>query len=410
MWPRSTGSRPARNRVVILVENISLDHDRRVQRQCRSLLDAGFDVTVICPSGEPGDLEPELASVRLMTYPRSWDASGAVGYVVEYGYSLLATWILLAWLGMTRGFDAVQVCTPPDLLWLVAAPFRLIGRPVVLDQHDLSPELFEARFGRRGAIRRALLAMESLAMRNSDGRLATNETGLSIVSARSGVEPNRFTIVRNAPPLADLQQSREPRSELKGGKRWLCLWPGIMAASEGPTLAIEAAASLVHELGRKDCGFAFLGDGKMRPDLERLVDKLDLREWVWFPGWVEKEGVLDYLATADIGLSPDPAGGPVEWATPTKAHEFMAFGVPVVGFQRLEQMGSVGEAGAFVADNSPAKLAVVIDQLLDDPERRRRMGKHGRKRMVELLAWDHQGRRYIDLYRQLLNGRRVLER
>lgn len=388
-------------RVLILIENIPLHRDVRVQRECQSLLDAGYAVTVVCPRGERSG-EPALDRVRLLTYPSSREASTPLGYVAEYAYSLLMMWLLVGWAALTHGFDVIQACSPPDLLWLVTAPSRLFGKKVVFDHHDLSPELFEASFGARPLIHCVLRGLERVSVRLADAVIATNESGREIVAERTGAPHEKFVIVRNGPLLATVHAPLAPHPELKRNRDWLVSWHGIMASRRGPELAIRAVEELVHGLGRRDCGFAFVGDGSMRPELEHLVHAFELEDWVWFPGWLDQEQIFEYLATTDIGLSPDPCGIAVEWATPGKAIEFMGFGVPVVGFQRPQQEVLVGGAGVFVADNSPTLLAEAIDSLLDDPTRRERMGRLGRRRVEESLAWDHQARRYVALYHRLM--------
>ena len=103
MQHHSTASSRQHLRVLILIENLPLDRDSRVQRQCRSLIGAGHSVTVICPRRDSRRPPPEIGPVRLITYPRSRDATTGLGYILEYGYSLFMTAILVFWVAITSG-------------------------------------------------------------------------------------------------------------------------------------------------------------------------------------------------------------------------------------------------------------------------------------------------------------------
>jgi glycosyltransferase involved in cell wall biosynthesis len=317
---------------------------------------------------------------------------------------MFMTAILMFWVAITAGFDTVQATSPPDLLWIVAAPYRLFGKKYVFDHHDLSPELYRARFGGTGFTHRMLLMAEEYAVALADAVISTNAVVRDRVAARTGVPLERFTVVRNGPLLAEVPQKHPARDDLKKGRRWLCCWHGVMGREDGVDLAVRAAASLVHEFGRRDCGFALIGDGEARDELEALAIELDVTAWIEFPGWLGPTELSGYLATADIGLSPDPPDEHLDWMTPIKVIEYMAYGVPVVGFRRSEQTASAGRGGVFIPGDSPSGLAAAIDDLLDHPERRRDIGNHGRKRLEDGLAWDHQEKHYLALHRRFVAG------
>lgn len=400
---RAPGSRE-RLRVLILIENLPLDRDSRVRRQCRSLVDAGHRVSVICPRRGPRRSVPDAGPVRVVTYPRPRDAASRWGYLFEYGYSLFMTAILTLWVAITSGFDTIQATSPPDLLWIVAAPYRLFGKRYVFDHHDLSPEIYRARFGSAGSTHRMLLKAEEYAVTLADAVISTNAIVRDRVAERTGVPLDRFTVVRNGPLLAEVSREHPVRDDLKRGRRWLCCWHGVMGREDRVDLAVRAAAGLVHEFGRRDCAFALIGDGEAREELEALADELDVTAWIEFPGWLGTAELSDYLATADIGLSPDPPDEHLDWMTPIKVIEYMAYGVPVVGFRRSEQTASAGEGGVFVPGCSPTALAAAIDDLLNDPDRRHSIGNRGRQRLEDGLAWDHQEEHYLSLHRRLAAG------
>ncbi|HEX4618367.1 MAG TPA: glycosyltransferase, partial [Steroidobacteraceae bacterium] len=156
-------------RVLILVENLPSPFDRRVWQEACTLRDAGYEVSIICPTGPGCERRFEsIDGVHIYRYRLPLEASGAAGYLLEYLCAIGWTFVLSLRVLFTRGFDVVQACNPPDLLFLVGAFYKLLGKKFLFDHHDLCPELYEAKFGRRDLYYRLLLALERATFRAAD--------------------------------------------------------------------------------------------------------------------------------------------------------------------------------------------------------------------------------------------------
>ena len=163
-------------RMLIIVQNLPVPFDRRVWLECKALTAAGYDVTVICPKGK-GDPEAEvLEGVTLLKYRPYAPGGGALGFVLEYAYSFLATALLVLRARRKGEFDVLQACNPPDIFWPIAWWLRRRdGSRFVFDHHDLCPELYDSRFPDGSALpRRGLLALEKATFRTADHVVATN--------------------------------------------------------------------------------------------------------------------------------------------------------------------------------------------------------------------------------------------
>jgi glycosyltransferase involved in cell wall biosynthesis len=390
--------------VLVLLENLPLDRDTRVRRECRALLDAGYGVSVIAPRGSSRGKDRSLPEVRLHTYPPlPFQPRTKLGYLAEYGYSFVMTTLLVAVVELTEGCDALQACNPPDVYFTLGWPLKLFGKAFVFDHHDLSPELFTVRFGSgHPAVVFGLRALERASVRAADHVIVTNQSFRDRAISAHGKSPDRVTVVRNGPELRDVQP-RAPRPELKEGRQHLCCWVGIMGAvDEGLDIALDAIHDLVESRGRRDCHFAFVGDGEALEDPRALATRLGIAEYVTFTGWVSQDVVFDYLSTADLGLQPDPKNARLDLSTAAKTIEYMAFGLPIVAFDLHETRMSAQDAAVYADPNDATSFPRLIEALLDDPERRRVMGAIGRRRVEEELAWDHQRRRYVSVFRRLL--------
>jgi asparagine synthase (glutamine-hydrolysing) len=380
--------------VLLVVENLPLAKDHRLRKQAASLVRAGHRVSVVCRA-DPGNAA--VPDVRVHEYPAPADGASAWGFVREYGYSLAAAAWLVARTFAADRFDAIQISGTPDLYFLIAAPYRRRRVRVVFDQRDLSPELYELRYGRHGLPYQALLRFERASYRSADHVITVNRSLERVAYARGDLPPGRVSIVGNGPPLGRIRGT-VPRPELRRGRRHLCCWVGVMGLQDRVELAIEAVAQLVHDRRRCDTHFAFIGDGESRAAARQLAARRGLDDYTSFPGWLGEADVHAYLASADLGIEPNLE--PI--VSPVKAMEYMAFGLPVVAFDLTETTLLVGGAGAYAEPGNVPAFAALIDALLDDNHRRAVMGDAGRRRVAEELCWERQERTYLDVYRSLL--------
>lgn len=381
--------------ILLVVENVALARDHRLQKQAASLREHGYRVTVICRR-DPGN--HQVPGIRLRTYRAPADGTSKLGFLREYGYSFAMAGILAAGVFLTDRFDAVQVSGTPDIYFALAAPYRLLGRPLVLDQRDLSPELYALRYGRRdGVTYRALCWLERRSYRAADQVITVNGSLRETARARGGLPPRAVTVVGNGPRL-ERTRRRAPRPELRRGKTFLCCWLGLMGPQDRVDVALRAIDHLIHVIGRADCHFAFVGDGESKEPAERLAAELGITDWVSFPGWADQEEAFTYLSTADLGLEPNLE----EIVSPVKGMEYMAFGLPFVSFDLAETRALAGSAAVYAPPGDVPRFAALIDELLADPGRRAELGRTGRRLIEERLAWDRQEQAYVGVYDRLL--------
>lgn len=387
--------------VLICVENLAPRRDRRVWREACALRDAGYRVVLAGPTA-PGDPHRQTVDdIELVTYRAAPELSSVLGFVYEYGYSFCRTAAIVWQVSRRHRLSAVQVCNPPDIFFPLAWALRRRGIRFVFDHHDLVPELFRTRFGTRLRwLGRVLEACERATVRAADRVISTNESYRSLASARNGQPEAKFTVVRNGPELATMYP-RDERPQLKAGRAHLVVWFGNMGPSDGLDGALDTVAELVVDRRRSDTQFAFVGRGEVLEAMRERAVELGVDHVVSFPGWVDDDTAFAYLSTADIGFSADPPGPLNDLSTMNKTLEYMAFGLPVAAYDLPETRVSAGDA-ALYADGGPTAMADVIEELLDDDELRQILGKRGRARIENDLAWDHQKHRYVATFDELL--------
>jgi glycosyltransferase involved in cell wall biosynthesis len=390
------------SRILIIVQNLPVPFDRRVWLECQALTGDGHQVAVVCPKGAGDPSHEVVDGVALYKYRPYAPGGSKAGFVAEYVYSFAAT----AW-GVLRArrtgkFAVLQACNPPDIFWPIAMVLRALDRTrFVFDHHDLCPELFESRFpdGPRLPYR-GLRALERRTHRTADHVISTNDSYREIAIRRSGKAPGDVTVVRTGPD-PDFLCRGEAVPDLRRGHRFLAAYVGVMGPQDGVDIVLRAAAVVVHELGRTDIGFTLIGKGDCFDELVALRDELGLAGHVEFTGRAPDDLVRQIMSTADVGLSPDPKNPLNDVSTMNKTMEYMAFELPVLAFDLRETRVSAAEAGVYVTPNDVHEYAQALVDLVDDEPRRAELGKLGRARVEQHLAWSHQQRAYLDVYRRL---------
>lgn len=373
--------------ILIIVENLPVPLDRRVWQEACALRDMGYQVVIICPQMKGYTASEELLDgIQIYRHKISLEANGILGFFLEYTSALWGETIL-AWKAFRRHrFKLIHLCNPPDILFLVAWPFKLWGVRVIFDVHDLWPEMFEAKFKKGGLLYNAVNLAQRLTYACADVVLATNQTNRSAALQNGKKQPEDVFVVRTAPKIPNLETPADPA--LKKGRPYLVGYVGVMGSADGVHFLIEAINHIVNSIGRHDVQFLLMGNGPEFDSLVALRDQYNLQNYVDFPGWALNDYLFKALKTIDIGVTCDPPNAYNHSCTMNKVLEYMVFGKAQVMFDLVESRASAGDAALYVPGESPQKLADGILELLDDPVRREKMGQLGASRLRSELNWE----------------------
>ena len=377
-------------RVLIVGENLPVPLDRRVWLEATTLTEAGYKVSVICPQGR-GWMLPfeEIQGVSIYRYPEPVEAhSGAVAYAKEYLHFLRHMFRLARTVRREQGFDVIHGCNPPDLVFLLALRYRLSGIRYLFDHHDVCPELFEAKFDRKGLLYNVMLLWERLTFACASVSIATNESFRRIAMRRGKMKPDDVFVVRSAPKIENFKPGPGEQAYRQGAKTVMG-YVGVIGQQEGMDLLVLAARHLVQDLGKADVHFVIVGFG---PELETVradVASKGLESHFTFTGPLFGDAMLAALNAVDIGVAPDPKNAMNDISTMNKVMEYMTLEKPVVQFDLTEGRASAGEASLYAKANDPRDFAEKIAWLIDHPEEGAAMGRLGRERVLNNLSWQH---------------------
>jgi glycosyltransferase involved in cell wall biosynthesis len=390
--------------ILIIVANLPVPLDRRVWLECQALVARGYRVSVICPMG-PGDpARQHLEGVDLYKYPASPDSKGLIGYIREFTYSWLWTFLLAFDVRRHGRFDIIQACNPPDTFWLLAWFWRLTGVGFLFDHHDLNPELFLSRFGEpTGGLRRfeyrSLLWLERMTFRTADRVTSTNESYKAVAIRRGGRRPGHVTVVRSGPDTAQMRPiyPEHPRA----ADRVNLVYLGIMGPQDGVDQALLVVDELVHKRGRTDVTATLLGFGDCYEQLRAQCTRLGLDDVVTFTGRVGRPEIAEYLSRADIGICPDLKTPLNDVSTMNKTMEYMAYALPSVSFDLVETRVSGGDSVIYVPSGDIRAFADAVERLIDDLPLRVELAKLARERVSAELDWRPQAEAYVGVFDEL---------
>jgi Glycosyltransferase len=388
-------------RVLIIVENLPCPFDRRVWQEARTLAAAGYLVSIICPKGKGYEKSfEEIDGIAIYRHLQPFEASGALGYLAEYTWALLAEFALSLRVLMERGFDAIHACNPPDTLFLIGSFYKLFGKKFLFDHHDINPELYEAKFQRRDLFYRLMVWLERRTFETADVCVATNESYRRIAIERGSRSPSKVFVVRSGPDLRRLRVL-PPTPALKNGRRYLVGYVGVMGRQEGIDGLLASVQHIVQDMKRTDIQFGLVGGGTELAAMRKLAGQLGVADYVTFTGRVPDDELLAMLNTADVCVNPDVANDMNDKSTMNKVMEYMALGKPIVQFDLTEGRVSAQDASLYARRNDPIDMARKLVALLDDAELRGRMGAAGLERVKTALAWEHEVPRLLAAYEEL---------
>lgn len=391
-------------KVLIFIEDTTFTYDNRVIRETSTLVQEGWEVTVISQKC-PGDPFYRKINGKLRAYffPKP-TAQGAWGHILEHAISLVVGSLLTLWVYIRHGFSVFHACNPMDILWVIALPYKLLGVKFIYDQHDLCPEIFISRGDgdKNSLFYKILLFLEKLSYRTADSVICTNESYKEIAIERGGRNQGDVFVVRNGPNLDQFKPSL-PEPNLKKRDKILVGYLGNMNIQDGVDYLVEAAHEIINKRKRSDILFVLIGGGSVQRLLVRRVSEMGLKNSVLFKGrMVPDKKMMAVLSACDICVQPDPPNLLNDKSTMCKAMEYMALNKPVIAFDLKETKVSCGDVALYVSENSSVALADSILQLADNPELRREMGEKGRRRIERSFSWEHSVPKFLAAYKHAL--------
>lgn len=137
--------------------------------------------------------------------------------------------------------------------------------------------------------------------------------------------------------------------------------------------------------------------------LQQQANRLGIADAIIWTGWLPMQEAWRYVRAAKIGVSPYPRSSLFDGGSPTKAYEYMALGIPVIGSDNPDQAMSIIDSGAGLCVHlTPECFASALLELLQDEPLRLQMAQNGRQYIADVRNYDQLARKVFEVYRHLL--------
>ncbi|WP_431108143.1 glycosyltransferase family 4 protein [Winogradskyella poriferorum] len=386
--------------ILVVIENLPAPFDRRVWQEATTLKEHGAKVSIICPKMKGYEKAYEvIEDIEIYRHPLK-EGKGALGYLVEYSQAILWEFVLSWRIFFKKKFHVIHGCNPPDLIFLTALFFKPLGVKYVFDHHDINPELYISKFEKKGFFYKLMLLFEKLTFKTANFSIATNESYKKIAVERGKMKSEKVQVVRSGPKLERLKLI-DPVPELKKGKKYLIGYIGVIGEQEGLDLLLDSAKYILSK--RNDVHFGIVGGGTHLDEIKELCKQMNLFEHFDFYGRVDDKTMLQVLNTADVCVNPDRPTAMNDLSTMNKIMEYMALKKPIVQYTLKEGRYSAKDASLYAKNTDPIDFAEKIIELLNNEEKRKKMGEYGYNRVLSELSWEHENKNLIHIYKKVLS-------
>jgi glycosyltransferase involved in cell wall biosynthesis len=373
--------------------------DTRVRREAEALVQRGDVVDVVCPRTPKLEGRREFKGVGMHTVGSSYSrGTRPVDYVRRYLSFLAASAVKVLRLHRRRRYDVIHVHTMPDFLVFSALGPKLLGARVVLDVHDLMPELYASKFrsGESHWVIRLIKVVERWSIGFADRAIAVHDPQRRALVGRVQNE-QKFSTLMNLPDPALFS----PRSEPPRSTKFKLIYHGMVGSRHGLDVAVRAVALARHDIPELE--LQVFGDGDYFPRVRELVHELGVEDNVRLEqGLVPVENLLPAIREASVGIVPILDDSFTRFMLPVKLLEYVAVGVPVIASSTDTIRAYFDERTVCLcAPGDPDDLAACIVDLYRDSAKREAFAAAARAFNTE-HGWDREKQKYYDLIDSLV--------
>lgn len=372
--------------------------DPRVRREAEALAARGDTVDFICVKEKDPNAPLNYGGVCL--HPISagrYQGDSMWAYLSIYISFLLRAAFLVTRLHFKNRYDIIQVHTMPDFLVFAALIPKLYGAKVILDVHDLMPELYACKFGpdRRKWFIRLITWIERRSISFAHRAIAVHIPHRDAL-VHHGNPVRKFSVLLNVPDPAIFERNGTTRSD----DRFRIIYHGTVAKRHGLEIALRAVAAIKDQIPNLE--FLVIGHGDDLPRIKSLAEELQLQKCVRFLGTMPVEQLPQQLAQADVGLVPILYDTFTRYMLPLKLMEYAFMGVPaIVSDTETIRAYFDSDMVRFCKPGDSRELSEAILELYRNPARRKQLIAAADKFSLA-YNWDQQKKVYFELVDGLL--------
>lgn len=387
---------------VCMVVHSYCPDDPRIRREAEALASGGTQVDVICLRNDGEERDERVNGVRYIRLPVQRKRGGIVRYLFEYGAFSLLAFFTASWLALKQKYDIFQAHNMPDTLVFCGLIHRLRGARIILDLHDLVPEVYIAKYelSRDSWVIKFLCGVEAFCVASVDLAITTSIAFREAMIER-GIDPEKIRIILNSPDETIFPELSEPDAISNNGTLRL-IYHGTLVHRSGLDLALRAVARLREQI--PGITLEVCGSGDAAEDCRRLSRELNIEEAVHFNGHRPIEEIPDYVRKSDLGLVPNRKNPFTEKNLPTRIFEYLRMRKPVIVARTPGVEDYFGSDDLlYFTPGSEEDLARAIRQAYENPDETRAVLNRGVS-IYDRHRWEHERKRFVSVLTSLVAG------
>lgn len=378
------------------------ERDNRVLRYAETLAARGDRVDVVALRQEGQPAIEVVNGVRVSRIQkRVVDEKGKLSYLVRTLLFLVKSMVFLTLRQIKYRYDVIHIHSVPDFLVFAALVPKLMRTKVILDIHDLLPELYASKFRTNDDSLgcKSLLLVERTSTWFADHVICANHLWYERLISRSACY-GKCTVLLNYPDRRIFARRGRDRDD----GRFVILYPGSLNWHQGVDIAIRAFALIKDDAPNAE--FHIYGVGPEKDPLANLTHMLGLEDRVFIKRSVPLREIATVMENADLGVVPKRTNSFANEAFSTKILEFMAMGVPViVTDSRVDRYYFNESVVSFFRNDNEKDLARCMLRLIKNPEIREQLVVSASE-FITQYEWEVAKGEYLRLVDSLArNGR-----
>jgi len=384
--------------------------DQRVRREAETLKENGAQVHVICLRKE-GEIGYELHSdIAVHRVPQTLKRKvGYVPYFFRYFMFLILSTLVLTRLFIRFRYTVIHVHSIPDYAVFCAIVPKLLGARVILDLHELMPEIFATKFDvpmDSTKVKVALL-LEKASVRFADLAITTSSVRREKLQKRT--RKNDMAVIMNLPKM-DVYGPRKMTDFIKTQgleDSFIVIYVGGLYRERELDVVIKAVKNVEERIPKIAFIFCGTGEEEYIASLRELIRELDLEKKVRYLGYVPQSDVLNYVGLSDVALCPyryyPKLGEVLDGVSSTKVFEYLLVPKPVIVSNIPAWKKEFEDLVLYYNSGDPEDLGDTICQIYEDPERFNKMAQRAREVLFDRYDPVSNEQKILKIYNHLLS-------
>ena len=377
------------------------ESDNRVRRYAESLVREGHSVDIVCLRAEGQPAKEILKGVHVFRIQRrTKNEAHQLTYLFKLALFLVSSSTFLAFHHLRRRYDLIHVHNIPDFEVFAAFIPKLLGCKVILDIHDIVPELFCSKFESKenSFLFRLLCFVEKISIGFADHVIVANDIWYKKVTRRNRCL-KKSSVILNYPDPNIFSNHGENKGDNNG--KQVFIFPGSLNHHQGVDLAVEAFARIANRLPNAE--FHIYGSGPDKALLMELIAQKDLGEKIQMKPTVPLDQIPGIMKKATCGVVPKRADNFGNQAFSTKIFEFMALGIPViVSDTEIDRYYFDDSLVLFFKSGNVVDLAEKMILISENEALRAQLQANSRE-FIKDHSWDKKQSKYLELVNKLTN-------